>query len=658
MSDDKVPPSTDSYGYRVIGWCKEAIEEGDGFLRGQRGYNKIDQAISAIMSEESDLRSVSLSSTECNQVGKTFLDMTAGLTDVKPFWEYRTYNKRFESHCSIYGKLSEHAWLQRQMDMAFMGGIQYALAGGSTYLEPYWDAEIDDFKAEAWDPRDVLPIRPTTSTSIQDAYGVITRKARSVNHVKFLCKYVYNRPDLLRYIQPDRDGTVVGNSLRNTRVGQLLERMGDSPFKQRLFGEKSQRDPGRTPTVDIFTVYVKDDGRNESNEPRYMGAWHHKYEMDCKTCSTGAQLPHPLNNWSHIVKPGDMLYPRKRMIVFSSGLPEPFYDGPSPWWHGLFPYPKLTLDPMPWTYLGKAPMWDLLPLNKSLNKLLRVYDDWAERLARPDLIADKNAISQHMVDRTDTRRAGKKFRINPVAGKGIQIVGPDNLPQDFWKGIEYYEAKIKELSGSQDISNLMKLNQMPSSDSIESIMESMSLSWRMRSRVIEVFVREYALMMAYNFAQFYTLPRRMTILGAEGVTPQDFDFDPGSLVPDFVDPQDFDSEGNVRQSAMDRGPLHRYDRSREFLRQFSFNIAPGSLLAASEIQRKLLYLQLSRAGLIDHWTLMDILGVPNVGTPPAGANTITDRLLKEQEMGLGMQVSPTGRKASGQTMPRMVTKES
>ena len=191
----------------------------------------------------------------------------------------------------------------------------------------------------------------------------------------------------------------------------------------------------------------------------------------------------------------------------------------------------------------------MLSPQKSLDKLLRVYDDWAERLARPDLIADKHAISQHMVDRTDTRRAGKKFRINPVAGKGIQIVGPDALPVDFWKGIEYYEQKIKELSGSQDISNMMKLNQIPSSDSIEQIMESMSLTWRLRSRVIEVFMREFALMMAYNFAQFYTLPRRLTILGGEGVTTEDFDFDPGTLVPDFVDPRDFNEDGTVKREA-------------------------------------------------------------------------------------------------------------
>lgn len=644
MPDDKVPPSAENYGYRVIGWSREAIEESDGFLRGQTGYRKCDDAINAVMGEQSDFRSATLSGTSCNLIGKTFLDMTAGLTDVKPFWEYRTYNKRFESHCSIYGKLSTHAWMQRQMDMSFMFGIQYALSCGTTYLEPYWDSEIEDFRAEAWDPRDVLPIRPSTSTSIQDAYGVIARKARSVNHVRYLCRYVFNRPDLVKYIQPDRDGSVVASSLRNTRVGQILQQLGDSPFKQRLFGEKSQRDIPRVPTVDIYTEYIKDDSVNEHDYPVRMGA----FDKDGK----------PLNNWSHIVQPGEMLYPRKRMIVFCNGMPEPMYDGPSPWWHGLFPYPKLTLDPVPWSYMGKAPLWDLLVLNRALDRSLRVYDDWAERLARPDAIADKNAISQHLLDRLDTRRAGKKIRINPTTGKGLTIAGPDPLPADFWKGIEYYEGKIKELSGSQDISNLMKLNQIPSSDSIEQMMESMSLSWRLRSRVIEVFMREYALMMAYNFAQFYTLPRRLTILGAEGVTPEDFDFDPGSLVPDFVDPEDFDDSGVIKRSSIERGPLHRYDRAKNFLRQFSFHVAPGSLLAASELQQKLMYLQLSRAGLIDHWTLLDVLGIPNVGTPPAGANSITDRLVAEQNMGLGMQVSAAGRKATGQTSPRLVTKES
>jgi len=154
-----------------------------------------------------------------------------------------------------------------------------------------------------------------------------------------------------------------------------------------------------------------------------------------------------------------------------------------------------------------------------------------------------------------------------------------------------------------------------------------------------------------------TMSQRMTIMGADGITPEDYDYDPGNLIPAYVHAEDFE-DGVLTRAALARGPLPRYKRSKEFIRQFSFQIAPGSLLAASEVQRKLLYLQLSRAGLIDHWTLMEVLGIPNVGTPPMGANSITDRLMQEQQMGLGMQVNPAGRKASGQEPPRLVMKES
>src|SRR5262245_15194848 len=135
MPGDKVPPSLEGYAYRVTGWCKEAIEESEAFLRAQRGFNKIDQAIDSIMSESPDrLRPSYLSATTCNQAGKAFIDLTAGMTDIKPFWEYRTFNRRFEKTTSIYGKLSTHYWLQSQMDFEFMSGIQNALAAGTTYI--------------------------------------------------------------------------------------------------------------------------------------------------------------------------------------------------------------------------------------------------------------------------------------------------------------------------------------------------------------------------------------------------------------------------------------------------------------------------------------------------------------------------------------------
>ena len=117
----------------------------------------------------------------------------------------------------------------------------------------------------------------------------------------------------------------------------------------------------------------------------------------------------------------------------------------------------------------------------------------------------------------------------------------------------------------------------------------------------------------------------------------------------FTSAYDFDENG-VTAEALRRGPLSRLDRAQEFLRQFTFHIAPGSLLAASEIQRKMLYVQLARMGYIDRVTLLEVLAVPNI-------KQITERLLQDAEMGLVMEQNAAGRKSAGDKMPRMATKD-
>jgi hypothetical protein len=619
--------------FRTLGWCREAVEESQQFLKAQKGYEKIEQAINAIQGEHHEIRSNTLSQTTSNRLGKIANDMAALLTDVRPFWDFRTYNRRFERSAEIFGKLSSAWYTQRQIDVKFAEAIKYYLVGGTGWVHPFYNEDTEDLDITAEDPRDVLPVRPSSNLTVQDAVGVIIRRQRTVNYVR------QRFPNKAPFIVADRDGSAVSASLANTRAGKLLDSLS-SPFRRRLFGDEIARQVPRIPTVDLYTMYVRDDRRNERPYPVVMGETNERGE--------------PATNWSYIVQPGEPLYPRKRCIIFTSTIV--LYDGPSVYWHGMFPCCKLTLDPWPWSWLGKAPLWDLLPLQRFRDKLLRVVDDYAEKLARPDLIADKNSVPKSQLDKIDTRRAGLKLQQNPMMGKGVQLVYPAVAPEPLFKMIQMLADEEDMISGVRDMSQMMRLNQLPSAETIEKVMESMSPSVRGRSRSIEAFMREFAMITAYNFAQFYDLPRRLTVLGADGATFEDFDYDPGSMIPDFIHKEDFDERGMPTIDAIMRGPRPRYERARELLRQFTYHVAPGSLLTASQIDEQLKYLQLARAGLIDHWTLLEKMGVPNVGEPPAG--TITDRLLAEQQMGLGMQVSSAGRKASGQTMPRMVVKES
>jgi hypothetical protein len=282
---------------------------------------------------------------------------------------------------------------------------------------------------------------------------------------------------------------------------------------------------------------------------------------------------------------------------------------------------------------------------------MRVIDDHLEQVARPTVIGDKHTISQSEINKIDTRKAGLKIRQNMLTGKGIMIQDPPNLPPDVLQILNYYEEKIYDIPGVRDFSDMMKMKQMPSPETIERIQEAMSPSVRLRSRIIETYMREFATMTASNFAQFYPLSLRLAILGAAGATPDDFDQDPGSFIPAYLE-NDYSSSGVVKMEALARGPLPRYDRAKFFFSQVSYHIAPSSLLNASEIETQLKYLQLARAGLVDHWTLLEQLNIPNVGNPPEGAKTITERLMAEQQMQLGMVVSSAGRKASGQEPPQ------
>ncbi len=492
------------------------------------------------------------------------------------------------------------------------------MVSGTGYAHLVFDPDWQDMRLIAEDPRAVLPIRPSTFESIQDSFGVILRRERTVNYLRQLY------PQKADQIIADRDAAVSGAS-ETTRAGRVIQQLGlRSGFMENLFSSLQSRSPNplRVPSLDCFTMYIKDRSLNKSST---------------KVWISGTGEGDPYGYW---VEPGHMLYPRGRVIVFTRRCV--LYDGPSIYWHGMFPLVKFTIDPLPWSWMGKAPLKDILCLQEELNKLQRVRSQHNERIRKPGVMGDKNSVSQALMNKIDTSRSGMTLRYNPSSGDPVKIVYEPPLDPEVPATIEDLRKCIGELAGTSDVRSLMNLNQIPSTETIEQMMESMTGTIRLQSRVMEVATREIAEQMLMNFFQFYTIPMRVAVLGPrQGVTFEDFDFDPGNLVPAYMD-----NEGNVPPAE---------SRAKAFKKSFQFYVAPGSLLAASEVQRKLMYLQLARAGWCDIWTLGEVLGITQMGPAPEGADTIPDRLAMQNQMGLGMAVSSTGRKASAETPPHITS---
>lgn len=632
-------PSTSPFGFReeipstkqsddVLSWCKKITQEASDYLESCEHFELIPKTIEAISRVYCPPAGKGkLSSTSLNRTLRVFLQLSAGLTDTKPFWEFTSFNPDHQYSAKMFNMLAEEWWEQNLIDQKWLGVIQYALAGSVGYAHVRYDQDTDDIDLVPCDPRDVLPYRPANINSIQSCQAVIYREEKPMSFV------VQRWPQHAAKIVVDK---ALNRPTQKSTVGQ------PTAFQSSLWGSSEpQKKIGKQAIVYLYRAYVDDRSVNESSNPVEVGDF-----KDTNDPVTGQDVRIPANDWSYVVQPREKLYPNKRLIVFTSTVV--LYDGPSPFLHGKFPFVKFTLDPVPWSWLGISPIWGILGLQDSLNSRLRITDDHAEKVGRPDVIADKNSVSKAQLDKVDTRRSGLKVLQNPMAGKGFQKIPTDPLDPAIYTGIDFLLKQIDEAAGVVDMSQLSQLNQLPETETVEKIMESMTPAIRLRSRVLEAAIRELAYMMLSNFVQFYDVKRRFATLGPAGLTQEDFDFDPGTLIPDFSEEDSLDAAIVLAKS-----PAPKIQRMKTFLRNYAFQVAPSSLLNASEVTRKLLYLQLFRAGVLDPWTLLEVLGVPNVGMPPGNPKTITERLQVAQTMGFVGAVSPAGRKASGQEAPQM-----
>ena len=254
---------------------------------------------------------------------------------------------------------------------------------------------------------------------------------------------------------------------------------------------------------------------------------------------------------------------------------------------------------------------------------------------------------------------------------------------------------------------------MPGAETIRQYYEALTPELRQEGRMIEAFLRDVGEQTKVSTFQFMSAQKRIALLGDAGLALEDFDYDPDTLVPALkpIDPETGQpTPGYTPELDAD---LPRDVRAQFFHKQFVFTVAPNSILAMNAQEQKMLRLQLARMGYYDFWSLMENLEIPNVGQPPpmplpplqapdpaevqldlmrqAGITqdpatgtavqgppqapqkytmdpasgqileirtplTITERLMAQQLLGIGMTENPAGRKASGESMPQNETK--
>lgn len=652
MSDSPLPADFKAF----LAWSEQAVEESDAFLRSQRGYDQFQSAIDAIDGElKDDIAVQSLGGVTYNHFGKVATEMAATQTDIKPFWDYTTKNHLYDRQVEIGNKLAAAWWMGRHVSTEFSSIIKYCLPMGTGYAHQVYNSENNgfgggyqggDIEMLAEDPRDVLPVRPGSFKSIQEAAGVIIRRERTVNWIKA------KHGDAAATVRADREGSIAQLN-KNTRYGRLMSQLGlRSGFMENLISSlgitRTQAASLQIPSADYYTLYINDYSVNTAREGTWMGLnqrgertnW--SYYVPAIGELYRGQVARDTGDYDSPVR----LYPRKRQVIFTRTCR--IYDNTSIYWHGMFPLCKLTLDPWPWSWLGKAPLKDLLPLHAEMQKVMKVMSRHVDRIKRPGIAADKNALSEKALKSIDPEQPGLKARLNPVNGKPLEMLYEPALDGFVLQYFGLLRDGMSDLSGMSGVQQMIaELNQIPQMETVDKLIALGGVINTLRSLVIEAFMAEFAMMLLMNFFQFYTREQRIAILGPQGQTFEDFDFDPGNLIPHDVLPP-----------LPDGSPAPRGERAREFFRYFTWQAAPGSMLRSADLPEQMKYIQLARAGVIDLITLLEKLNIPNIGVPADMPSGIIPRLQWQQANNIGMAQNPAGRKASGQSSPRLKVSES
>lgn len=618
-------PADSAYSDAMLGFAREAVQEADLYIRGTEGYSKIVPTMQAIMGvlnpTVQTIRPSWASNTAANEVGRLAAIIRAELTDTKPSADFKSFNAAYAQHAINFGRMWTAWYYNNAIDMKYGGVVDYALVAGSGYAHQFWNKFTQDIDVVPYDARDVLPVRPVDNT-IQSCYAVILRREMTVNAVRAMF------PNRARDIVEDRPGSTV--KLPETSRSSLLNSaIAPSPFeKAQMTQQPAARIGAGVPVVDLYYMYVNDPTLNTSSDVKQVGDFRKSGEA--------------ANDYSYLVQPHAALYPRKRLVIFTRKAV--LYDGPNIYWHGMFPVSKYTLDPWQWTWLGKTPLWDCLPLQETLNRCLRIMDDHVRKVLRPPVHGDKMTVGEEELKAISEGIAGPgaRWRENRSATKGVIIETVPPLDTIIANLVDLCVKQMASQCGVDQMKGIMDLNQIPEGSTLEKLQFATRPEIRSRSRMLEVFYREQGRMFMYNASQFYSARRKFSMLGAGSLTPDDYDFDPATFFPSTPDPS------------------KRFDVVDEWLRGFSFYVAPASLLRAAQTTDQMMALTLFRMNAIDVQSLLERLDWPNV-------QQVMQRLSEQMQIqaaaaqqGAGssggsgplhLGGSPAGRKPSGQQAP-------
>jgi len=619
---------------RLLGWFLDAESEGRAWLSAQKPtqeWAKVLEVLGPLYGGGGNTV-VNQSNVGFNLVRYDYSQIRATLSNFKHAGEIVPTEDDAQEHfdrAHLLTNLDRHWERVTFSNLVIRDVLGYALATGTGYFYQDWDksrwgAGRGDIRLRAIDPNDVTFVQMPRTHDIQQAYVVLIRETLPLQLAKRM--YAWN-PSFANALVADGDSmSLIQKGLDRVQgfISAALRTSGTGPGRK---GNDS------APTVNIWQAYTLDGSVNPHAEPVKMGAMGTNWSYTVP--ALGDPIPQGIINpatgaqWTLPATPEDcMMFPLRRLTVFSrTGIA---YDGSSPWWHGATPLSRLRFNDRPWEALGSSQMGDAVTMQDGVVTLMRSIEDSAAARLDPPAIFDDARVDRAWAEAFNPRKAGVRAAADLSQGAPIEYPFPPtyyDVPQ--WIGgeggfIRQQEERIEKITSVQDLIAVAKARQIPSSDTLEKLMEMAGPIVQDMVGALVKPLTEIGEWRKSMYFQFYTRQRMIRIADPDAAEMlKAVKYVPEKLVPYTT--------GDT--------PEARSAKARAYLDDYRYEVSESGISELARMSQTLLYVQLKKIGFpLSNYTLAKIARVPNYGPPPKGTNTEFERWLAEQRMTMELQV--------------------
>lgn len=553
---------------RLLDFRDAAFQQALSELRANPEYNEISTYID--MLEGRQWQGVNLSSWRNqfidNRMSRARVDALAYLTDIKPTISVTTHVKEYQGIAAVIQGVIQAEWKNQRLDAAVEEVLDHSLFGTG-----YWKMGCSypgEFNVISCGIDTVMPVQE--GKNIQDSTAIIYRVFKPPSFFKR--RWPMRAMGIEREADP---GLLQNQSNQGYSRPFGVQEYSWASMSPAMKYHKSKITPGSSvqdqwaqfPLIELMEIWVEDDHVNELSEPVIVKDPYK--DLDA-------------HNYWYRVLPGHRLYPNKRLLVF--GGDRLMYDGPSPYWHGRFPFCKLRLNPTVWSNGGLALYRDLKPLNIAINKLGGGIDNVVDKAVKPITITRDGAVNATSWEKFFSDKAGGKLKLTNMGNPSsdVRFVEPPNLPGYVNTYQQYLIQTFREQAGQMDLSSLQKKKQLPGGDTVEQFKDSLTTSRRRELRNLEWFLEDAGQLAVPCVTQFFSRDQRFRMLGEKGITRSDFDYKPGTMVGWTSEPTEFHKNFSLE---IDPGSMHQGSRDRA--KQFAMILRKSHDISRRELFRQL-----------------------------------------------------------------------